>query len=65
MRKATVCWEHKNLFILAKYNNFVDFFARGGGRYMELANLVNFGKKNGKFKEFQQKYAIIHQNRLF
>ena len=30
-----------------------------------MANLGNFGKKNGKFEEFKAKFAIICQNRLF
>ena len=38
---------------------------QGGGGVRKMANLVNFGKKNDKFEEFQQKFAIIHQNRLF
>ena len=39
--------------------NKIRFCARTGGA--KMANLGNFGKKNGKFEEFKPKFAIICQ----
>jgi len=30
-----------------------------------MADMGNFGKKNGKFEKFKAKFPIIRQNRLF